>query len=317
MALTRFLGDSPAYDASSHDAPDIGSSGSRTIQQPPQLFVQNLADRASQERQIFVELEHHIKQRSQSQRPIVLVVHGERAQCLDGFLVRLEKHTLPQHLKRLRLSDQLEWQHIQWPSTVPNQSEESLSQRARAYQVDVNVALGLGATSDSQSLSKNIANLRRPLAFCSLINSSDWQAKELPLLRDIVKFWSDFPDINRSQIVIICVAIVLSNTRSSMLRRWLRRGEQKPTVRETLQSLDTGNHRIGLVLLPELVDVPVGDLEHWVRQYLKPDDLEDALQRLRQELKFIGVAPQDSLPMERLVPVLRRMLSSPTSVNGV
>lgn len=298
----------PDKRAPGTDARDDGPHSADRV--PAPALVAHLADRAAQERQILIELEMHTA--SKPQRPLVLVVHGESSQCPDGFVTRLCKHTLPQHLKRLRMSDQLEWHHIQWP-TGESELGEDMPQRAGAYRVDINLALGLGPSSTTAVLANSIENRRRPVVFSSLIESNEWSLRELPLVRKVLQYWGDFPDINRSQLVVVCLVIVLSSQRANPLGRWLKLGLRRTTPQDSLQALKAADQRVGVVVLPELADVTQSDLEHWVRQYLKSEDLEEALTRLREYLRSAGIRPGDTLPMSSLLPVLRRMLALPLS----
>jgi TIR domain/inactive STAND len=264
-----------------------------------------LVDRAEQERRIALKLENHIERNVR--RPLVFVLHGDASQFIDGFVSRLHRYTLPRHLALMKLPDQLEWKQIFWPKPTIDMGVDSAVERAEGYRIDVAVALELAASAKPDAVARRIADYRQPVVFSSIIYGEHWQLDEPKLIAKVLEFWSRLPDIATAQPLIVFLAAVFRQPATTLLARWFARRHQ-PEISQILPLLQEFERAdVEIALLPELVNISLAEVEHWVRDVVNPDDLEAAIQNVKQA--FNRAAPAGKpLPMERLVPILNKFL---------
>jgi TIR domain/inactive STAND len=276
-----------------------------------------LANRLQQERCIYQELERHL--REQPHRPIAFIAHGEREpQCLTGFIQRLWIYTLPRHLRRLDLSDQLEWKYVPWPQPIEGARNESLDQRTLMYSTDIRTgALELPVSAKPDALVRRITNFRKAVAFCSTICGEYWRPEEPALIRNVLDFWSKLPALPNNQPVIIFLAIGLQQVDESLFSRWFahRAPAKIPAVLDALRQ--GGGIDLDIVILPELVDITVPDIEHWVRDVIRPIDPEGMIRQIKHSFKECQLATDKSVSMERLLPLLEAVLPANDRLRGV
>jgi hypothetical protein len=268
-----------------------------------------LANRLEQERRIFNELERHL--REQAHRPIAFIAHGDRnSQCLDGFVDRLSKYTLPRHFSRLNLSDQLEWKYISWPQPVSTSQMNAVDERALTYRGDVSTALDLPVSAETEAVARQITNFRKAVAFCSTIYGEHWQPDEPQLICKVLEFWSQLSPLPNNQPLIVFLAVALQQTTESRLTRWFAR-PQSPKIPAVVDALRKAQGiDLDIVVLPELANVSVPDIEHWVREIVRPVDSEGMIRQIKQTFKECHLAPDQAVSMEKLVPMLQAVLPS-------
>lgn len=141
-----------------------------------------LADRDEQERRISQQLELHIERNVR--RPILFMLQGDQSQCIDGFIQRLERYTLPRHLTRLKLPDQLEWKNIFWPKASMGALASGTDDREQAYRAEIADKLDLGLAARPEEIVQQIAKYRQPVVFASMIYGEQWHDDEPTLLKD-------------------------------------------------------------------------------------------------------------------------------------
>jgi hypothetical protein len=67
---------------------------------------------------------------------------------------------------------------------------------------------------------------------------------------------------------------------------------------------------LDIVVLPELANVSVPDIEHWVREIVRPIDSEGMIRQIKQAFKECHLAPDQAVSMEKLAPMLQALLPS-------
>jgi len=276
-------------------------------------LMAHLADRAEQERQIFLGLERHFDQRPA--RPLVFVVHGRVTQCIDEFVRRLRLHTLPRQFTLLGLPDQLAWELVPWPKPLASGQHDQSKERVRTYRFDLCQKLRLRSTDGIEALHRRLANLRSSIGLWSLIPSEYWQPDEPALIDEVMRFWADLPDLPQPLLLFFVVAY--RETDRSLLARWLSRRPSRE-IRDTVAALErAGPYKLDIVVLPELADITQAECEHWIRDILRPANIAWAMQQLNQSFQDERLTPQQGIAMERLLPVLNRLMPAGTMLRGL
>ena len=296
------------------DAADDHVAMRQPLNQVTTPILPYLANRLEQERHLFTELERHLQQ--QPHRPIAFIIRGDReSQCIDGFIDRLSKYSLPRHLARLGLSDQLEWKYIVWPQPVASAPESAVQERASNYSFDVSAALDLPLSAKLEAVARQIANLRKPVTFCSTIYGTRWQPEEPGLIRKVLEFWSQLPGLLNVQPLIVFLVVAVEKPAETWWSRWTAPRAANPGL--TLPSLlqDAGGVDLDIVMLPELTDVSVPDVEHWVREIVRPADPEGMIRQIKQSFKQRGIAA-DHVSMETLQQLLQAVLPTSERLRG-
>src|SRR5262249_7215595 len=157
------------------------------------------------------------------------------------------------------------------------------------------------------AIARRIADYRQPMVFSSIIYGEHWQPEEPKLIAKVLEFWSRLPEIANGQPLIVFLAAVFRQPTTTLLARWVARRHQ-PEISQILPLLREfeGAH-LEIALLPELVNISLAEVEHWVRDVVNPDDLEAAIQGVKQAFNRAAPAGR-TLPMEQLVPILSRFL---------
>ena len=167
-------------------------------------LMADLADRAEQERQIFLGLERHLE--SRPSRPLVFVVHGRATQCIDEFIRRLFLHTLPDQFARLNLPNQLWCDLVPWPGQLAQERRDAAKERAKVYRFNLTQRLGLRPSETMVAVHAQLSRKRSPVALWSLIPSEHWQAEEPYLIDEVMRLWSELPDMSQPFVIPLVVA---------------------------------------------------------------------------------------------------------------
>jgi hypothetical protein len=213
----------------------------------------------------------------------------------------------------MKLPDQLEWKQIFWPKPTIDMGVDSAAERAEGYRIDVAVALELAASAKPDAVARRIADYRQPVVFSSIIYGEHWQLDEPKLIAKVLEFWSRLPDIATAQPLIVFLAAVFQQPATTLLARWFARRHQSEIsqILPLLQEFERAD--LEIALLPELVNISLAEVEHWVRDVVNPDDIEAAIQSVKQA--FNRAAPAGKpLPMEQLVPILNKFLPAVASL---
>jgi hypothetical protein len=246
--------------------------------QPPlahNVALKHLADRDEQE----VLIRRHLTNHRLSRRPIVFFVHGGASQCLDAFIDRLGKETLRRHLRSINNTDQVEWKMVSWPQGGRRNASDQ--ERIAVYKNSLTAELDiLDPDADMSAVGGRIALYRRPLMLSSV--HADVAEEDDEAIRAVLDMWSSLADLRTELSLIIFVAMIYAEPQQGFVSRFW----PKPKLSTLAQKLEKfegyrPNH-LKVVVLPELGNVTVGEVEHWVRNVLRPADIEDVLRRARE-----------------------------------
>lgn len=263
------------------------SARRKTHTQPPlahNLSLKYLADRDEQERLIRL----HLVGLRTSRRPTLFFVHGEASQLLDGFVDRLGKETIPRLLRITNSTDQVECKPVPWPYRGAESDKEA------AYKNSLTDMLGV-LHGTPEEVVEYVALCRRPVLLTS-VHREVVDNDEEPGIRAILDFWASSPDLRTELSLIVVVAMSYVEAKPGFLARFL--AQPKPSgLAQTLAKFNGYlPNKLNVFVLPQLGDISLDEAEHWVRNWLRPTDIEDALRRVREAFGATG-AP---LPMARL-----------------
>ena len=272
-----------------------------------------LVDRAEQERRIAVKLQAHIERNAR--RPLLFVLHGDASQFIDGFIRRLSRHTLPHQLKLMGLPDQLEWREVFWPKPADETDIDSVEERASGYRFQIATALELTVSAKLEVLVRRIADYRQPVVFSSIIHGEDWQPDEPRLLAKVLEFWARLPELANAQPLIVFLAAVFKQSSATLVQRWFAR-RSRPEISQILPVLrEFESTGLEIAVLPELVNISLAEVEHWVREVINPDDLQAAIESAKQSFDRTAGAGKP-LSMEQLLPILNGLLPATARLRG-
>jgi hypothetical protein len=180
-------------------------------------------------------------------------------------------------------------------------SADSLTgDRITDYCANVTEALDVPPKAQPKRMVEAIALHRQPLVFSSVIYSECWRKDEISVVRGVLGFWAAMLDLPAGQPLLIFLTIICHQRREHLLRRWFpkrQRSEISALLWECTKSPPQG---LRVVVLPELLDVTLADVEHWVRYVLRPDDLEEKLQQARKLFGDANSSPDSAMPMAEL-----------------
>jgi hypothetical protein len=247
------------------------------------LSLKYLADRDEQERMI----RQHLVRLRTSRRPTLFFVHGEASQQLDGFIDRLGKETMRRLLRPISSLDQLECKPIAWPH--PGEHD-----KLAAYMSSLMGALDLVNGTADEIVDR--ASLRRCPVLLTSVHREVVDNNDEPIIRAILEFWASLPDLRSELSLIIVVAMIYAEAKPGLFARFRSQPKVSLLGRKLMQFNDFLSDRLNVIVLPKLADVSLDEAEHWVRNWLRPPDIEDALRRIRQAFGATG-AP---LPMALL-----------------
>jgi hypothetical protein len=247
--------------------------------------LKHLADREQQEAKIREVLVNN----SNSRRPIIFFIHGDPAQCLDSFLDRICTGTVRKILRSIRGTDQVEWKMVLWPQS--RGSENAPHDRLTTYLASVTAELEISPTADPASIAQRIADFRRP-AIMSSVHKEIIGNEQSDTIAAVLDYWATLPDLPSELSLIIFIAIIHAEQTQQGLLRFLVRRTQSALSRGLASFDGYRPDTLRTVVLPELGNVTIEETEHWVRNVLRPVDIEEALKRARD-----GYGNKVSLPM--------------------
>lgn len=269
-------------------------------------------------------------------RPLVCIVHGDEWQSHDMFLERLCRVSLPRLLKLDRSKVTVKEYPLSWPSGL--KIIERLPERLRTDLADTVEDYSLATT---EQINQTFSHYPGPILVHLHISTSEWQRLGLGLLRKVLQFWQDWPDLKPDQVLVVCICIKYQVNRPSSKRPrwwflqwvgWLSRtlrnrrcSRLNLKVKQQIEQLEQSgfqslNHLIGVVL-PKLEDVTQSNVEDWARSKViktfvgeaQLGELREAVQRMFGEQ---GIAPETTIAMDEVARQLKALLQSLTTNRG-
>ena len=175
-------------------------------------LLPHLCDRKEQEEALKSVLDTRFPD-----RPVVVIVHGDRQESQRRFLERLRTVTLP---RLLQLSDRaaVNEYRLTWPETDSELTRMRLWLTRELGRVIVGPdrARSFGL----EDLFRHMASTRMPTLVSALADGLRWDAEQLQHIIDFVAFWHESPDYPSTQPLVVCLAV--SYPAPQPRKGWLR-----------------------------------------------------------------------------------------------
>jgi hypothetical protein len=137
------------------------------------------------------------------------------------------------------------------------------------------------ASGSPDEIVERVALRRCPVLLTS-VHREAADTDEEPTIRAILEFWASLPDLRMELSLIIVVAVIYAEAPPSFFDRFRSKRKASMLERKLAQFNGSLSDRLNVVVLPQLANVSLAEAEHWVRNWLRPPDIEDALGRVRQ-----------------------------------
>jgi hypothetical protein len=171
------------------------------------------------------------------------------------------------------------------------------------------------AKAKLEVLVRRIADYRLPVVFSSIIHGEDWQPDEPRLLVKVLELWARLPELANAQPLIVFLAAVFRQSSATLVQRWFAR-RSRPEISQLLPILrEFESAGLEIAVLPELVNISLAEVEHWVREVINPDDLQAAIESAKQAFDRTAGAGKP-LSMEQLLPILNGLLPATARLRG-
>ena len=269
-----------------------------------------LCDRRDQERALEKSLSTRI-----AHRPVVLVVHGDRAEAHRRFIDRLSQVTLPRLLS-LQAREKVVEYRLAWPETRDEHSrlEDWLARELGRAVLD----RPPGSPSTVQDAFARMARMHGPVVISVLADRETWVTNEASTLASFARFWDACPDFPAHHPLIVCLAVTYALDRRQawwrLWGRWSGHGVAAALERAILPSMP----RLTLVRPPRLGHESVSrqHVDNWMQVEVRPlseslsldeDVLEEHIERIFARHREHG---RTLVPMEPLAVSLKDALES-------
>jgi hypothetical protein len=162
-------------------------------------ILPHLCDRHDQERALEQALDKRLPQ-----RPVLLVVHGDRREAQEQFIKRLHVDSLPK-LLALPKTDTVSPYRLTWPETAGDTADMTrwltLELRRVVMGKQCRQAYSVG------ELFRQMAATRMPTLVSIQVDGKRWGTEEMKPLLDFIGFWQQAPDFSSVQPLVVCLAI--------------------------------------------------------------------------------------------------------------
>jgi hypothetical protein len=249
------------------------------------------------------------EEKIQSHKPIFYVIHGGKneahlslCEILTNILAEIienqskregqgESHSAPPSLEP-----------VTWPAGGDLETRKIILARKPYYSESTKREDNYAVTSD---LPKTFANYSL-VTFRLVIDASDWESKDIDLLRWYVKeFWGD-PDLQNkvpAQIVIFIIIKYEENGHRLWLRKWLGKNHGEKIIERLKQECVNGN--CSFMVLEKLSPAVPQDLENWLNFVFAQQQAESKSCTHLIETIFPDKSPK---PMEEVEEKLRQFV---------
>jgi hypothetical protein len=213
-----------------------------------------------------------------SPHPLVCIIHGDEFQSHDKFLERLQKLSIPRLLGFDPSQTQIKEYPLDWPAGLKNLNDLS----ARLCKNLADSVLGRSFSS-LDNINKALCKYPDPVIVHTHLLTEDWQEGN-EVLKKLLEFWQDWPDLLPGQQLIICLFIKyqMKQQRSSegflltwllgylkgLVRKWQYR-RINTTIHKQIEELKADNcqqfDRLSVIVLPQLSGISRTHVENWAR----------------------------------------------------
>jgi hypothetical protein len=179
---------------------------------------------------------------------------------------------------------------------------------------------GGGEDPSWDDLSRRLRDHPGRMLFTAMFATSDWEQDGPARIEALLRAWERCGDVPAADAPLVCVQVVYEPRSVSLLRRWLG-GDANARLHAYLDALasvlEAGATypKVQAVRLRHLDDVRPVHLLSWqrlepARTFSREADFSDKIEELFRAPEAAG--HDDGLPMNRVVPQLRRWLESST-----
>jgi hypothetical protein len=200
------------------------------------------------------------------QRPVLLVVHGDRREAQSQFIKRLRIDSLPRLLV-LPKSDTVSHYRLTWPETPRDAADMERwlireLKRVNGQQRPCSVA----------DLFQKMTETRMPTLVSVLVDGDRWSPSEMKPLSGFIRFWQEAPDFASVQPLVVCLAISYPPARKEA--RWWQvwQGRQRDPSALFATLVTPPSPAIALSLAPRLGDGSVTrqQVNNWLERDVRP-----------------------------------------------
>ena len=262
-----------------------------------------LPDRDEQEYAFAEALEKALESPS---LPLTCIIHGHDDQCIDKFIERLEKISLP----RLSLMDlqfnKVTTYTLRWPKVFEdeagliNKISMNLSECVSGYR-----------KTDLEETRNFLARIPGLVLIHTHVLSEDWLSNKKGIIEGYLDFWQKW-ELPYGQVLVACLCVKYQHKEN--LPFWKRQLYKRINnhIEQYLKSIiKKRSQQIHCVVLPKLDCVTRSQAEDWARFYHKiyQYDLHNMIKGIKQIYKTWEAREKcESIPMEYLANELQLLL---------
>jgi len=262
-----------------------------------------LADRRAQEHELADALALHHDE--YVRRPIVLIAFGRHEQAVNHYVDRLHQYTLPRALRGLKTNG---YQQVvkridrQWP---PEGWESDPARTLARLKRDLLEQFELPPTGWPAHLAESLARFEAVTMICYHLHRREWGESHLRTLRSWLLEWAQLPDLpHGSPLVIVLAVQEFSGERKA---RFPRLRPPAPLSTQLKKLAEPKRRELLVFALSELGNVYAADVEHWIREVLRPRDPSAAIARFYEVLDDPALFAADGLPMSRFAKTVKEL----------
>lgn len=277
-------------------------------------------DRHAQEGKLRADMSTYLSQ--DDGRPILVLVHGDERDAPTEFVQRVGVLTLPS------LLGLAEGATIETPRRVvfKDAGRGAVGPRVEALLGQIGESLCGRARVTVAELADEAARLRAPILQELVWELGPQQAADPGVLLALLDCLAAWPRLAKGRVLIFALVISYQATEAKGLGGWLRGLVSKGAAEkaeELVEALAAGcPEGLGVVALPPLETIGVGDVMTWIQEY-GAHTVGDAAsrllleERLRASLEALFDPRSARLRMRELVPALRQRYQSCLEQEGL
>jgi len=271
-----------------------------------------LVDRLQQEEQLGALFARHHDERWR--HPVVVVAYGQTDQAVHEYLDRLERSSLPRHLRRVGYRDTVNWKNLPWPRGDWQVKPDETIVRLRTQ---VETVFEFPRNSWPSGVAQFVAAVGCAVVVCVRLRWEEWTELHLNTIRAWIGDWGTVPTVSVDAPLLVVLALEYSVPSPSWLGRVLAVKSGAHPIHRQLQSLAAyTTPGISFVVLTELGNVTLQDIEDWILNDLKPPDVSAMIRRARAILSDPDLPLSNGVAMERIAQRLAELLAEGAKAGG-
>jgi hypothetical protein len=230
------------------------------------------------------------------------------------YLDRLERLSLPRHLRRVGYRDIVTWRNLPWPRGDWHLKADETLVRLRTQ---AEMVFELARNSWPVGIAQFVTAAGCAVVACARLRWDRWTETHLNAVRAWIADWGTIPPVAVDAPLIVVLAIEYPIDTSGWFGRVLSIKPSVHPVHRQLQSLTTpAMPGISFVLLTELGNVTLQDIEDWILNELKPPDASAMIRRAREILADPDLPISTGVAMEQIARRLAQLLTDSANAGG-